>query len=140
MKKIFLTGATGVMGSKGLKELTDVPGKYQVSVLARDTKKNRKKLAPFIEKGVSVIWGDLLDKEAVKKGVDNAEIVLHVGGMVSPSADWYPEKTIKTNVEAMQHIIEAALPRKNEVTHLRDEGAAERTILRDADTAQQLGI
>lgn len=115
MKKIFLTGATGVMGSKGLKELTAVPGQYDVTVLARDSKKNRKKLAPFIKKGVRVIWGDLLDKEAVKKGVQDADIVLHVGGMVSPAADWYPEKTIKTNVGAMQNIIQAALQRKDEV-------------------------
>lgn len=115
MKKIFLTGATGVMGSKGLKELTAVPGQYEVTVLARDSKKNRQKLSPFINKGVKVIWGDLLDKEAVSKGVSDADIVLHVGGLVSPSADWFPEKTIKTNVGAMRNIIEAALPRKDKV-------------------------
>lgn len=115
MKRIFLTGATGVMGSHGLEELTAREGEYDVTVLARDSKKNRKKLAPFIQKGVKVIWGDLLDKEAVKKGVDNADIVLHVGGMVSPAADWFPEKTIKTNIGSMQNIIEAALPRKEEV-------------------------
>ncbi len=115
MKKIFLTGATGVMGSKGLKELTAEPGLYDVTVLARDSKKKRKSMAPFIDKGVKVIWGDLLDKEAIKRGVENADIILHVGGMVSPSADWFPEKTIKTNVGAMQNIIDAALPRKDEV-------------------------
>ena len=112
MKKIFLTGATGVMGSHGLKHLTDYPGQYDVTVLARDSKKNRKKLAPFINKGVKVIWGDLLDKDAVAKGVEKADIVLHVGGMVSPAADWFPEKTVKTNVGAMRNIINAALPRK----------------------------
>lgn len=115
MKKIFLTGATGVMGSKGLKELTNVPGKYEVTVLARDSKKNRKKLSPYIQIGVKVIWGDLLDKDAVRQGVEKADIVLHVGGMVSPSADWYPEKTIKTNIGAMHNIIDAALLRKDEV-------------------------
>lgn len=115
MKKIFLTGATGVMGSHGLKELTAIPDRYEVTVLARDSKKNRKKLAPYINKGVKVIWGDLLDSEAVAKGVIDADIVLHVGGMVSPAADWFPEKTIKTNVGAMRNIIEAALPRKNDV-------------------------
>ncbi|MDE7345700.1 MAG: NAD-dependent epimerase/dehydratase family protein [Muribaculaceae bacterium] len=115
MKKIFLTGATGVMGSHGLKELTSFPGQYEVTVLARDNKINRKKLAQFIKKGVKVIWGDLLDRKAVADGVADADIVLHVGGMVSPSADWFPEKTIKTNVGAMSNIIEAALPRKNDV-------------------------
>ncbi|MDE6740841.1 MAG: NAD(P)-dependent oxidoreductase, partial [Muribaculaceae bacterium] len=115
MKKIFLTGATGVMGSHGLKELIAPPGRYDVTVLARASKKNRKFLDPYLKKGVKVIWGDLLDKESVAKGVKSADIVLHVGGMVSPVADWYPEKTIETNVGAMQHIIEAALPRKGEV-------------------------
>lgn len=115
MKKIFLTGATGVMGSHGLKELIAEPALYKVTVLARDSKKNRKKLSPYIRKGVNVIWGDLLDRESVAKGVKDADIVLHVGGMVSPAADWYPEKTIETNVGAMRNIIEAALPRKNVV-------------------------
>lgn len=115
MKKIFLTGATGVMGSRGLKELTCETGCYDLTVLARDSKKNRRFLSPYIRKGVKVIWGDLLDKEAVAKGVSDADIVLHVGGMVSPAADWHPEKTIKTNVGAMQNIIDAALLRKDAV-------------------------
>lgn len=115
MKKIFLTGATGVMGSKGIEELTREPSRYDVTVLARDSKRNRKKLAPFVNRGVRVIWGDLLDKEAVRRGVAAADIVLHVGGMVSPAADWFPEKTIRTNVGSMRNIIDAALPRKDEV-------------------------
>ena len=115
MKKVFLTGATGVMGSHGLKELIAEPGRYDVTLLARDSKKNRKFLAPFIRKGVKVIWGDLLDKKSVAEGVAEADVVLHVGGMVSPAADWYPEKTIRTNVGAMKNIIEAASLRKNEV-------------------------
>lgn len=115
MRRVFLTGATGVMGSRGLKELTADTRKYEVTVLARDSKKNRRLLAPFIEKGVKVIWGDLLDKDAVRSGVKNADIVLHVGGMVSPAADWYPEKTIKTNLGAMQNIIDASLALNDDV-------------------------
>lgn len=115
MKKIFLTGATGVMGYHGLKELVESPERYEITVLSRDSKTNRMKLSPYIQKGVKVIWGDLLDKEAIAKGVADADIVLHVGGMVSPTADWYPEKTIKTNVGSMQNIVEAAIPRKEEV-------------------------
>lgn len=115
MKRIFLTGATGVMGSHGLKELVASAERYEITVLARDSRKNRKMLSPYINIGVKVIWGDLLDKEAIALGVSNADIVLHVGGMVSPSADWYPEKAIRTNVGSMHNIIEAALPRKNDI-------------------------
>lgn len=115
MKRIFLTGATGVMGSHGLRELSSYPERYEITVLARDSKKNRRLLLPFMSRGVKVIWGDLLDKEAVARGVSDADIVLHVGGMVSPAADWFPEKTMETNVKSMENIIQAALPRKNEV-------------------------
>lgn len=115
MKRILLTGATGVMGMQGLIQLSAYPEQYEVSVLARDSAKNRKKLAPFIAKGVKVVWGDLLNKETVNAGVGNADIVLHVGGMVSPEADWHPEQTIRVNVGSMRNIIDAALPRKDSV-------------------------
>lgn len=102
--KVFLTGATGVMGEAGLKELMKSPGRYDVTVLARDSKKNRKKLRPYQERGVKVIWGDLLDENSLEKGISGADIVLHVGGMVSPMADHYPEKTMAVNVGSMQLI------------------------------------
>lgn len=105
--KVFLTGATGVMGTAGLKQLTADSGNYDVTALVRDTKVNRKKMLPFQKKGVNVIWGDLTDYNDVVKGIDDAEIILHVGGMVSPKADWYPEKTIEVNVAAMRNIVEA---------------------------------
>lgn len=108
MKKVFLTGATGVMGFHGLRHLMAPGREYEVTVLARDSRKNRRKLEPYIRKGVKVIWGDLLDPVTVAEGVSSADIVLHVGGMVSPAADWQPEKTIKTNTESMRLIIEAA--------------------------------
>lgn len=99
--RVFLTGATGVMGSAGLKELVRYPDKYEIRVLARDSKVNHKKLNPFEKMGVRVLWGDLLDEPVVRKGVENSDIVLHVGGMVSPLAEHFPEKTMKVNVGSM---------------------------------------
>lgn len=114
-RQIFLTGATGVMGSHALSELVSSTEQYEITVLARDSERNRRKLRPYEGKGVRVLWGDLLDADAVSAGVGAADIVLHVGGMVSPEADWHPAETLRTNVGAMQNIIDAALPRKNEV-------------------------
>lgn len=104
--KVFLTGATGIMGSEGLKNLMLYPELYDVTILSRDSKKNRKKLRGAIEKGVKVIWGDLLDKESIAKGVKNSDIVLHVGGLVTPEADKYPEKAIKVNIGSIKLICE----------------------------------
>lgn len=114
-RRIFLTGATGVMGAHALSELVSSDCRYDITVLARDSDKNRRKLRRYVEKGVKVIWGDLLDKEAVAAGVAAADVILHVGGMVSPEADWHPAETLRVNVGAMRNILDAALPRKDEV-------------------------
>lgn len=102
--RVFLTGATGVMGMAGLKELSRFPERYDITVLARDSKVNRKKLLPYENKGVKVIWGDLLDPVSLRAGIENADIVLHVGGMVSPMAEYYPQKTLKVNIGSMKNI------------------------------------
>lgn len=107
-KKIFLTGATGVMGLQGLKMLTANSDLYEITALVRDSRKNRKLMAPFLQQGVRIIWGDMLHYDSIDAGVSHADIVLHVGGLVSPLADWTPELTIKTNVGAIENIIRAA--------------------------------
>ena len=101
---VFLTGATGVMGKAGLVELQKYPDDYSITVLARPSKINKKKLKPFQENGGKVVWGDLLDEESLRKGIEHADSVLHVGGMVSPMADLYPDKTMQVNVGSM-HLI-----------------------------------
>lgn len=108
---VFLTGATGVMGMAALRHLTspEALSLYNVKVLARPGKTNEKKLAPYIAKGVEVIWGDLMFYDDVRAGVSGADVVLHVGGMVSPAADWYPDKTLRVNVQSAHNIVQASL-------------------------------
>ncbi len=109
MRKVFLTGATGVMGAAAMREITSDSnaGRYRLTVLARDTKVNRRKLSPFIDRGVRVIWGDLLNPDDLRRGISDADVVLHVGGMVSPKADYFPKKTVATNVGSMENIVAA---------------------------------
>lgn len=104
--KVFLTGATGVMGMAGLKELVKHHDDYEITVLARNSKINHRKLTAFEKKGIKVIWGDLLDPNSLKEGISDADIVLHVGGMVSPAADKDPERTLKINIGSMKLISE----------------------------------
>lgn len=116
MRRIFLTGATGVMGMQALHALlaSDMADEdFKVTVLARESKVNHRKLKPFIEKGVEVIWGDLLKPADIEEGVKHADVVLHIGGLVSPVADWMPEKTLRVNTASMRNIIEAARNRED---------------------------
>ena len=108
---VFLTGATGTMGYAGMMEILRYPQMYELRILARPSKKNKELLAPLAAQHstLHVIWGDLTNYEDVLKGVSGADIVLHVGGMVSPQADYRPKATLRTNISAATYITKAVL-------------------------------
>ncbi|MGN0446953.1 MAG: NAD-dependent epimerase/dehydratase family protein [Acutalibacteraceae bacterium] len=107
-KTVFLTGATGNMGFAGFKELYKRRDMYNIVVLNLDNKDSRAKFAPYMfDPSVTIVWGDLTVYEDVLKCVTGADYVLHVGGLVSPAADYYPKKTMFTNVTAMENIVKA---------------------------------
>lgn len=109
-KTVFMTGATGNMGWAGFKELLARKDRFTIRILARKSKKNLKKLSPYIDDpDVEIVWGDLMSLEDVKRGVSGSDFVLHLGGMVSPAADRFPEKTLKVNVLATRNVVDAIL-------------------------------
>lgn len=113
-RTVFLTGGTGDMGWAGFQELYARKERFDIRLLARDSKKNHKMLDRYAsDPAVTVIWGDLTRYEDVLAGVNGADIVLHVGGMVSPAADYFPEKTLKVNVSAAENVAKAALAQPN---------------------------
>ena len=109
-KTVFLTGGTGNMGWAGFQELYSRRERFNIRLLARDSRKNRRMLGRYAaDPSVEVIWGDLMCYEDVLRGVTGADYVLHVGGMVSPAADYYPEKTLKVNVGSAENVVKAVL-------------------------------
>lgn len=116
-KTVFLTGATGNMGWAGFQELYK-KGKFNIRLLVRDSSKNHKMLDKYKDDpSVTVIWGDLTRYDDVLEGVKGSDYVLHVGGMVSPAADYFPEKTLKVNVTAAENVVKAVLaqPEKDDI-------------------------
>lgn len=107
MKSVFITGATGVMGKASMDAVLK-RGDCRVRVLVRDSKKNRKLLQPYQKReNLTVVWGDLLDESAVEQALGDAKIVMHLGGMVSPMADRFPEKTLRVNVGGTLNVVNA---------------------------------
>ncbi len=96
------------MGWSGMQELLRYPDQYTVRILARPSKKNKELLASYLDR-VEVVWGDLTNYDDVLRGVTGSDIVLHVGGMVSPQADYRPTATRKTNLTAAKNIRDAVL-------------------------------
>jgi len=112
-KTVFLTGATGHMGGAALKELLSRNGRFKVTVLARPSQANRKKLSIYKDNPlVRIVWGDLCCYEDVLQGVNGADYVLHVGGMVSPAADAHPLRTMQVNIGSSRNIIRAVKAQK----------------------------
>ncbi len=65
-KRILLTGATGGMGFASLQELLKDSDRQDLVILVRDSKKNRRLLAPYeAMPGLNIVWGDLTDYGAV---------------------------------------------------------------------------
>lgn len=113
-KTVMLTGASGTMGSAGFKELYARRDRYNIVLLLRYSDKNLKMYEPYRDdKSVRIVWGDLTDYDDVLEAVTGADIVLHVGGMVSPAADYFPKKTIETNVSAAKNIVDAVKAQPN---------------------------
>ncbi|MBR3975369.1 MAG: NAD(P)-dependent oxidoreductase [Clostridia bacterium] len=113
MKTVFLTGGSGNMGWAAFKELVKRPD-VKINFLSRPSDKNKHLLLPYMgKKNVEIIWGDFLDYETILKGVTGADYVLHIGGMVSPAADYKPYSTRKVNVGAAENICKAVLAQPN---------------------------
>jgi len=113
-KVVFLTGGTGNMGWASVQEMIKHPDEIQLRILARKSEKNEQLLNPLMElSNVEVFWGDLTDYDSLLKGISGSDYVLHVGGMVSPAADWKPYKTQETNIGAAQNICKAVLAQPN---------------------------
>ena len=113
-KTVFLTGATGNMGKEVLTQLFNRRDKFDIKLLVLPTQKDKDAIASYENvDGVTITYGDLTDHQDVLKCVTGADYVLHVGGMVSPAADYYPEKTTKVNVGAVRNIIHAIKAQPN---------------------------
>lgn len=102
------------MGTAGLRELMNRRDRFDIRILVRPSERNLRKVKGIDgEDGVTVIWGDLTNYEEVLKGVTGADYVLHVGGMVSPKADYLPVTTRRVNITAAENIAKAVLAQPN---------------------------
>ena len=59
MKTVFVTGAGGGMGFESFRQmLPDIGGKYNVTLLLRDSEKNRNLFDPYKnQSGLRIVWG-----------------------------------------------------------------------------------
>src|SRR5579864_9017649 len=99
---ILVTGATGFLGSALVTELVRREPGQQLRVLARDEGKARKQFGD----AVTIITGDITDRQAVRRAVEGASIIYHCAGRLyhpsTPAQLYY-----QTHVEGTRTLLEA---------------------------------
>lgn len=130
-KTIFLTGATGNMGREAVKRIVERSDVLRLRILVRPQERTHPVVRRVERKGLAeIVWGDLTDPASIAKGVTGADIVLHVGGLVSPLADRMPPDVVTAvNVGGARNIVEA----------IRRAGDADRTRLVYIGTIAETG-
>jgi len=103
--RILITGATGAIGFEILKQFKEKGYLQHVSVLARDSKRNRKKLSEF--GNLKIHFGDITDLIAVRKAVRNNDVVIHLAGII-PTVERANKHLIdKVNIRGTENVIQA---------------------------------
>ena len=104
--KIFVTGATGFVGSHTALELLDAG--HELCLLVRDIDAAK---GYFTERGyeqIDFVLADMRDKKAVLAGMRGCDAVFHAAAMVSLDARRAKE-VYKTNTEGIEVVMTAAL-------------------------------
>jgi nucleoside-diphosphate-sugar epimerase len=103
-KNILITGATGAIGVEMLRQLKEGNQLDGISVFARDSKKNRKKLAPYAD-SISIFWGDILDPKSLIPACKDQEVVIHLAGLIPPAFHEDDERSTHINVQGTRNVI-----------------------------------
>ena len=109
MKTVFMTGAGGGMGYESFKQmLPDIGKLYKLIILVRDSEKNHDLFDRYEnKKGLTIKYGDLLNRDDVDYCVRKSDLCLHIAAFVSPQADYFPKKAMQNNYGSTRNIIEA---------------------------------
>lgn len=106
-KRVFISGITGIMGKAGLTHLLKYKDGLDIVTIVRDSSKNRKIMDQYKDSNIKIIWGDLTNYEDVIKAIKDVDYILHVAALVSPKADYEPEKAWEINVGSIENILRA---------------------------------
>jgi len=111
-KKILITGASGTIGKEIFKKLISQNNKYELTVLLRPSRKNKRQFNPW-KKIINIIWGNIQNYDDVKKAVFNKDIIIHAAGVLPDIAMFKPDVAKLTNIGGTNNILDAMKSQKS---------------------------
>ena len=98
-KEVLVTGATGLVGTGLLRELSLWP--YNVTVLVR----NRGDVAKFRKQGLKVILGDIIEADSLAKFRSHFDLVFHLAAAIRQFEK--DGQLQKTNIDGLKNVLDA---------------------------------
>lgn len=132
-EKIFLAGASGSMGFEAFKNLWEKRDTYDIVLLQRPSKKNKKLFKKYERKcgiksitgngivegkGLKIVWGDATNYDDVLEACNGIDWCLCTMAFISPAADHNPNMAKAVNTTAIQYIVKAIESQSNGVKHI----------------------
>lgn len=101
--KVFITGATGFVGSAFAKVMAEKTDHDLYCLVRRTSKADHLKAI-----GANLVYGDVTDKSSVVEGMKGCDWVVHLAGIYS---FWEPDDSVFTrvNVDGTRNVMEAVL-------------------------------
>ena len=102
--RAFLTGATGFIGGHVARKLRE-RGDDVVTLV-----RSPEKAARLGELGCDLVQGDLTDSAAIRRGVEGADAVFHIGGVYKVGVPASERPTLEeANVQGTERVLDAAI-------------------------------
>jgi len=101
--RVLVTGGAGRLGINVCK--TFMKNGFQVRVFDLDNERNRKSVRELGGKA-EILWGDIMQPDSVRKGLEEVDAAVHMAAILPPVADDKPAMTRRVNVEGTRTIVD----------------------------------
>jgi UDP-N-acetylglucosamine 4,6-dehydratase len=109
-KSILITGGTGFIGKHLCEYLLNNFNPQVIRIFSRDEIKQHEMKEIFGDDIVRYFIGDIRDSYRLKRAMEGMEIVIHAAALKQiPSCDFNPFEAVKTNIQGVENIIDAAI-------------------------------
>ena len=109
--KIFVTGGAGFIGSALVKSLLEK--NHEVIIFDNFSNSTEENISPLINKGSSLVRGDVTNYEDLAGSLDNCDLVVHLAAQISVEESIKkPEATHAINVDGTLNLLKACVANK----------------------------